>query len=190
MRLTIITLVLLLTIATNSLAQENSLIKVGEKAPLFKTVTDNGKPWALENHLKKKYIIIYFFPAAMTGGCTKQACAYRDFKKDIKSANAIVVGISGDNIEGLKLFKKTYDLNFTLLSDENGEIAKKFGVVSRSGGTITTEVNGEKFKLTRGNTAGRTTFIIGKNGKIIYANDKVDAKKDVKDVLEFLRDKK
>ncbi len=189
MKQLIISLSLLLAISTGSFSQENSLLKVGEKAPMFKAVTDKGKPWVLKNHLGKKNIILYFYPAAMTGGCTKQACAYRNFKEDIKLANAIVVGISGDNIEGLTLFRKTYDLNFTLLSDEDGKIARKFGVVSREGGTITTEVNGEKFELARGNTAGRTTFIIGKNGKIIYVNDKVDAKKDVKDVLEFLRDK-
>ncbi len=186
MKSLIIAFVLLFTISANSHAQEHSLLKVGDKAPMFKAVADDGSTWFLKDYLGKKNIIVYFYPAAMTGGCTKQACAYRDFKTDINSVDAVVVGISGDNIEGLKIFKKAYDINFTFLSDESGKIANKFGVVSRKGGTITVDIEGEKVDLVRGNTAGRTTFIIGKNGNIIYVNDKVDAKKDVKDVVEFL----
>ena len=187
MKTIIISFAILFAVSTNLFSQENSLLKAGDNVPMFQTVTDDGSTWKIKEYLGKKNIIIYFYPAAMTGGCTKQACAYRDFKDDIELADAVVVGVSGDNVEGLKIFKKTYDLNFTLLSDESGKIAKKFGVISRDGGTITVEVEGKEVDLYRGNTAGRTTFIIGKNGKIIYANDKVDAKKDVKDALEFLR---
>jgi peroxiredoxin Q/BCP len=97
------------------------------------------------------------------------------------------VGISGDNVEGLKIFKKAYDLNFTLLSDASGEIATRFGVPTRDGGSLTREIGGETFELTRGTTASRWTFIIGKNGKIIYKNQQVDAAKDTEEVLSFLK---
>jgi peroxiredoxin Q/BCP len=179
-----ITLLLLLGFVSHSFSEE---LEVGDKAPDFKAAADDGTTWNLSDHLGKKNIVVYFYPAAMTGGCTQQACAYRDFGSDLQSADALVVGISGDNVEGLKIFKKAYDLNFTLLSDASGEIATRFGVPTRDGGSLTREIGGETFELTRGTTASRWTFIIGKNGKIIYKNQQVDAAKDTEEVLSFLK---
>ncbi|WP_321348076.1 peroxiredoxin [uncultured Draconibacterium sp.] len=175
---------LLLSISFSSFSQE---LKVGDKAPAFSTLADDGSTWNMNDYLGDKFIVVYFYPAAMTGGCTKQACAYRDMKTQIDAANAVVVGISGDNVEGLQLFKKANDLNFPLLSDENGEIAKKFGVPLRDGGTITREINGQEFDLVRGATASRWTFIIDKQGNIVYKNTEVDASKDSAEILEFLK---
>ena len=189
MKSIIISFILLFGLSVNLFSQERELLKVGNKAPNIKTFADDGKMWNIKKYLGKKFIIVYFYPAAMTGGCTKQARAYSSFESDINSAQAVVVGVSGDNVKGLQLFKKANNLNFTLLSDESGEIAKAFGVTTRDGGTVTCEIDGKSEKLVRGITASRVTFIIDKNGKIIYTNDKVDAPKDVKDVLEFLRNK-
>ena len=186
MKSLIISFILVLGFSTNLFSQQNEILKVGDKTPKFKAIADNGKIWDSEKYIGKKYIIVYFYPAAMTGGCTKQACAYRDFNNNIKSVNAVVVGVSGDNIKGLKLFKKTNNLNFTLLSDESGKIAKKFGVPTRDGGTITREIDGKSFELVRGTTASRNTFIIDKKGNIVYVNDSVNAAKDSEVVLEFL----
>lgn len=177
-------LILTLIIAFQTNAQE---LKVGDKAPAFKTLADDGTTWNAKDYLGKKIIVVYFYPAAMTGGCTKQACAYRDYKSDIESANAVVVGVSGDNVEGLKLFKQAHDLNFTLLSDESGEIAGKFGVPLRDGGTITREIDGQSFDLVRGTTASRWTFVIDKKGKVVYKNDEVNATKDTEEVLSFIK---
>jgi peroxiredoxin Q/BCP len=184
MKQTLILLVFALILAFNAHSQE---LNVGDKAPNFISQSDNGSDWNVDKYLGKKFIVVYFYPAAMTGGCTKQACAYRDFKKEISSADAVIVGVSGDNVEGLKVFKKAYGLNFTLLSDESGEIATKFGVPMRDGGTITKEVNGKSYDLTRGTTASRWTFIIDKSGKIAYKNTSVDATKDTEQVLEFIK---
>lgn len=182
---TILAVMILLTVVTtNGTSQE---LNVGDKAPEFKTQADDGSGWDLKNYLGKKFIVVYFYPAAMTGGCTKQACAYRDFKTEIASANAMVVGVSGDNVEGLKLFKEANDLNFTLLSDASGEIAKKFGVPTREGGSITREIDGQDFDLVRGVTASRWTFVIDKTGKIVYKNTEVDATKDTEQILEFIK---
>jgi len=101
-----------------------------------------------------------------------------------------VVGVSGDNVEGLKLFKKAENLNFTLLSDESGEIAKSFGVPTRDGGKITREIEGQSYDLVRGVSASRWTFIIDKNGNIVYKNEQVDADKDAEAVLAFLKSSK
>jgi peroxiredoxin Q/BCP len=187
MKRIIISTVLIMTLAIISLAQNTNVLSVGDKAPAFNALSDNGSSWNVNDYIGKKYIVVYFYPAAMTGGCTKQACAYRDSQSAIESADAVVVGISGDNIEGLKLFKKAENLNFTLLSDESGEIAKKFGVPTRDGGKITKEINGESFDLVRGITASRWTFIIDKNGKIVYKNEQVNVEKDTEEVLSFIK---
>ncbi|WP_319482822.1 peroxiredoxin [uncultured Draconibacterium sp.] len=183
MRLIVIT-ALLLSISFSSFSQE---LNVGDKAPSFSTVADNGSTWNVNDHLGDKFIVVYFYPAAMTGGCTKQACAYRDLKTEIDAADALVVGISGDNVEGLQLFKKANDLNFPLLSDENGDIAGKFGVPTRDGGTITREIDGQSFDLVRGTSASRWTFIIDKKGTIVYKNTDVDASTDSAEILDFLK---
>lgn len=182
---TVFSLFVLMTLfVSSSFSQE---LKVGDMVPEFQAPADDGSTWDFKNHVGDKYIVLYFYPAAMTGGCTKQACTYRDFKNEISSANAMVVGISGDNVDGLKLFKKANDLNFTLLSDENGTIAKKFGVPTREGGSITREIDGQNFDLERGVTASRWTFIIDKTGKIVYKNTEVDAAKDTGQILEFIK---
>jgi peroxiredoxin Q/BCP len=168
-------------------SQNSKTLSVGDKAPAFKATADDGSTWNLKDYKGEKNIVVYFYPAAMTGGCTKQACAYRDAQPAIESANAVVVGISGDNVEGLKLFKQAENLNFALLSDESGQIAEKFGVPTRDGGTVTKEINGQNVNLMRGITASRWTFIIDKAGNIAYKNEQVDAAKDAEMVLSFLK---
>ena len=184
MKYTIVITILAFIFSGNCNSQE---LNVGDKAPEFKTLADDGSIWNINDYLGKKNIVVYFYPAAMTGGCTKQACAYRDFKSNIKSANAVVVGVSGDNVDGLKLFKKTHNLNFTLLSDESGEIANKFGVPTRDGGTITKEVEGKSYEMVRGTTASRWTFVIDEKGKVVYKNDAVSATNDTEEVLNFIK---
>jgi peroxiredoxin Q/BCP len=65
----------------------------------------------------KKVVVVYFYPAAMTGGCTKQACSFRDDKAVLEALDAIVIGISGDEVQSLQYFKEAHSLNFPLLSD-------------------------------------------------------------------------
>jgi len=185
MKTTILTLTLVFCCFVYSNAQNE--LKIGDKAPDFKAIADDGSEWDSKDYMGKKYIVVYFYPAAMTGGCTKQACAYRDFKSEIESAEAVVVGISGDNMKGLQLFKKAHDLNFTLLSDESGAIAGKFGVPTRDGGTISREIDGVNFDLVRGTTASRWTYVIDKKGNVVYKNDQVNATKDTEEVLNFIK---
>lgn len=180
------TIVLFLGITSLLPAQQNNL-NIGDNAPDFTGLADNESTWKVNDFIGKKNIVVYFYPAAMTGGCTAQACAYRDFSSNLGNVDAIVVGISGDNTEGLKLFKETHNLNFTLLSDESGEIAKKFGVPIREGGTISKDIDGQPFELIRGITASRWTFIIDKKGKIVYKNEEVNASKDTEEVIHFLK---
>jgi peroxiredoxin Q/BCP len=163
------------------------VLSIGDKAPVFKAVSDDGSTWDLKKFLGKKYIVVYFYPAAMTGGCTKQACAYRDHKEDLQTAGVVVIGISGDNVNNLKLFKQAENLNFSLLADEKGDIARSFGVPLTDGGAIKRTVAGAEHELVRGVTAKRWTFIIGKDKKIIYKNESVNAEKDTEEVLNFIK---
>ena len=131
---------ILIILVSFALSTYSGELEVGDDAPDFKAKSDNETVWNLSDYIGDKNIVVYFYPAAMTGGCTAQACAYRDLSSNLESVDALVVGISGDNIEGLKVFKNANDLNFPLLSDESGDIAEKFGVPTRDGGTIEREV--------------------------------------------------
>ena len=162
-------------------------VEIGDKAPDFTAAADDGSKWNLKDHIGKDYIVVYFFPGAMTTGCTKQACSYRDRQKDLQAEDVTVVGISGDKVDNLKLFKKAENLNFPLLSDTNGEIARLFGVPVGAGSTFKKVIDGNEFEITRELSAKRWTFIIGKDGKIIYKNDAVNAEKDSEEVLNFIK---
>lgn len=156
--------------------------KVGQKAPDFQATDDQGNTWKSSDHVGKKVIVLYFFPADFTGGCTAQACGFRDNMKDLTDKNIEVVGVSGDSAETHAKFKKAEKLPFTLLADEKGALAKQFGIKPNRGGTYKHE--GET--LVRGVTIPRTTIIIGLDGTIAANYAVRDAKGDSKSVLQIV----
>src|SRR5262249_39394556 len=81
-------------------------LKVGDKAPAFQAQDDTGKLWKSADHVGKKIMVVYFYPADFTGGCTKEACAYRDDYGKLKEKGVDVVGVSGDAVHNHELFKK------------------------------------------------------------------------------------
>jgi thioredoxin-dependent peroxiredoxin len=96
------------------------------------------------------------------------------------------VGVSGDRIEGLRTFRGANRLNFPLVSDTEGKIARAFGVPVRDGGTIKREVDGEEVELTRDVTAARWTFIIDREGRVAYKDTQVDPEGDGEAVIRAL----
>ena len=162
-------------------------LNIGDEVPVFNANTQNGELWSSANFKNKKYVVVYFYPAALTSGCTKQACSYRDNKPSLDDIDVEVVGISGDPVNNLKIFGDMYRLNFILLSDVNGDIARIFGVPVGEGGSITREVNGEERKLERSRTIKRWTFVIDKAGKIVYKDTDVSAQEDSDKVIDFLK---
>ena len=178
---------LTLALITIFTAIANAGIGVGSTIDSLAANDDEGNLWSLQDHLGNKNVVVYFYPAAMTGGCTKQACAYRDQSSALNDLDAVVVGVSGDSVNSLKLFKEAHGLNFTLLSDINGNIAKQFGVNTRAGGSIEREIAGITHTLDRGITTGRWTFIINKEGKVVYKDDSVKATEDTANVLAQLK---
>ena len=141
-------------------------LQVGDPAPKFQATTDEGKIWKSEEHVGKKIIVVYFYPADFTGGCTKQACGFRDDMKKLQDQGVEVVGVSGDAVRNHQLFKKVHNLNFTLLADEDGSVAKAFGVPTKPGGQVKSTIDGKEEVLVRGVTAQRWTFVIGKDGAL------------------------
>ena len=180
-------LLLISLIILGALAQTSAQAVLGEKVPNFSTLDQDGEKWVLKSNLKKSdYLVIYFYPAAFTGGCTAQACSYRDQKGELAKVGASVAGVSGDAPETLELFALENSLNFTMLADESGEIASIFGVPQNEGGTIQREIKGVNLDLTRGTTIQRWTFILNKEGELIYKDSEVDAAADSNKVLEYL----
>ena len=88
-----IVILLILGLSLNSFSQVN----VGDKSPQFSAKDDTNQLWESSAFIGKKVLVVYFYPAAMTGGCTKQACGFRDDKAKFDELDAIVIGISGDN---------------------------------------------------------------------------------------------
>ncbi len=162
-------------------------VEVGSKAPNFKALDEDGNAWKLSNYTGNKIIVLYFYPAAMTGGCTKQACGYRDNKSMLSALNTMVVGISGDEVRNLKWFKEAENLNFPLLSDGQGKIAAKYGVPVKPGASIVRNIDGQDQNLTREVTTARWTFIIGLDGKIVYKNSEVNAADDSRQIIEAIK---
>ncbi|MFY9255892.1 MAG: peroxiredoxin [Fuerstiella sp.] len=170
-------------------ASENQLVSLaqGDFAPEFSAIDDHGETWNSIDHVGKEVVVVYFYPADMTAGCTDQACGFQKRLSEMKSAGVTVVGVSGDSAINHQLFKKAHSLKFPLLADEDGKVANAFGVPVRDGGAITTVVKGEQKTLIRGVTAQRWTFVIGLDGTIIHKNTKVDAAGDCDAVLNVVR---
>lgn len=101
-------------------------LKIGDKAPDFTLKSDSGKDISLSSFRGKK-VILYFYPADDTAGCTKQACGFRDNYAAIQKADAVVLGVSPDTVESHVKFIKKYHLNFPLLSDPDHAVADSYG---------------------------------------------------------------
>lgn len=163
-------------------------VKVGEKVPNFTSTDDAGKPWKSSEHVGKKVVVLYFYPADFTGGCTSQACGYRDELEKSGSKNVEIVGVSGDSAGTHKLFKSHHKLPFTLLADEKGDVAKMFGVpVGKGGDSPTINESGEKGKAPRGVTIQRWTVVIDKAGNVAAVDQIKAAGDDAKRVAELVK---
>jgi thioredoxin-dependent peroxiredoxin len=152
-------------------------LKIGDKAPPFKLMDQNGKVLKLSN-LKGKKVLLYFYPKADTPGCTKQACNVRDAALDLRVDGVTAIGISPDKPEKQKNFDEKHGLGFPLLSDEDHAIAKAYGVW------------GEK-KMYGKSYEGiiRSSFLIDENGIILDAWYKVSPADTVPNVREALADR-
>lgn len=150
--------------------------EVGKVAPKFTLLNQKGKKIALKDFAGKKNVVVYFYPKAMTPGCTVQACAIRDNKKKFSALKTVVLGISPDEVSRLEKFETRDDLNFDLLSDPEHKIADKYGVWGE-----------KKFMGKVYDGIHRMTFIVGKDGKIKHVMKKVRTKTHDKEVMDFIK---
>jgi thioredoxin-dependent peroxiredoxin len=162
-------------------------VKVGDTAPSFESVDENGKAFKSSDVVGKKIVVLYFYPADFTGGCTAQACGFRDDIEKLGSKGVVVIGVSGDSPQTHTLFKAYHKLPFTLLADEKGEVAKAFGVpVGKGGKSPTIDAGGAKGQADRGVTIQRYTIVIDKAGKVAAADQISAAGGDAKRVAELV----
>ena len=121
-------------------------------------------------------LIIYFYPKADTPGCTKESCEFQTNLKKFNNLKTQIVGISKDSVAKQKKFAQKFNLKFNLLSDENTDICEKFGV------WVEKSMYGKKYYGIE-----RSTFVIGKNKKILKAWRKVKVNNHVDEVMSFIK---
>lgn len=136
-------------------------LAVGDQAPDFEAVTDQGTKLHLHD-LRGKRVILYFYPKDDTTGCTTQACGFRDRYLEIEEKNGIVLGVSPDNVASHQKFKTKYKLPFTLVVDEDHTIAETYGVWGEK------SMYGKKYM-----GIIRSHFVIDETGKLVDVQYKV-----------------
>lgn len=151
--------------------------KVGNLAPAFSLLDQDGEKVTLKQFKGKKNVALYFYPKAMTPGCTVQACGIRDSKKALQKLDLVVLGVSPDPVARLGKFIEKQELNFTLLSDEDHAITEKYGAWGL-----------KKFMGREFMGVLRSTFIIGKDGRLKHVMDKVKTKSHHDDVMALVKD--
>jgi thioredoxin-dependent peroxiredoxin len=112
-------------------------MKAGETAPDFELPDETGKTRALRDFLATGPVVLFFYPAAMTKGCTAESCHFRDLAAEFAEAGAQRIGISPDAVEKQAEFSEKHSFDFPLLSDADGAVATQFGV-RRSFGPLLT----------------------------------------------------
>lgn len=132
------------------------MLQVGQPVPNFRLSSHQGEWISLDAYKGKSNVVVYFYPKALTPGCTTQACGLRDIHKELSELNTVVIGISPDPIEKLQKFFDKHSLNFKLLSDPEHDIANAYGVWGEK------KFMGKEFM-----GIVRTTFIIDKEGCLI-----------------------
>ena len=144
----------------------------GDPAPDFTLPDADGKPVSLRDHRGRK-VVVYFYPAAMTGGCTKQACDFRDNLARFKDAGYAVVGLSPDKPSKLASFREAEGLTFPLLSDPGRDVLTAYGAY------------GEK-QLYGKTVVGviRSTFLLDEEGVVTHASYGVKATGHVAKLLK------
>lgn len=147
-------------------------IKVGSRVPDFSLFDQNGNLFQLAAHLGKQNLVIYFYPKDDTPGCTKEACTFRDMYEDFTDVGAEVIGISSDSRKSHSEFATKHKLPFSLLSDEDKAVRKRFGVPTNMLGIL----------------PGRVTYIVDKQGivKFIF-NSQTQAERHAQESIRFLK---
>lgn len=146
-------------------------VLIGDNAPDFNLIDQNGDEFYLKNIIGKERVIIFFYPKDETPGCVAEACSFRDNFEEFANLNCMVIGISRDSVSSHAKFAKHYNLPYILLSDPNKEVANLYGVESSLLGLL----------------PGRKTYVIDERGIVTHIFDyQFKAKQHVADALKAL----
>ncbi len=146
-------------------------LKIGDAAPTLSATTDAGTTLSLADvYRSNNYTLVWFYPKALTGGCTKQGCSLRDASAELKQRGVAVVGVSVDPVAKQKEFKEKNNFPFPLLADTDKKVVKAFG---------------QSVML----MASREAYLIDRSGKVVYHDEK-QTDKQAEKVLAFLDSKK
>ncbi len=149
---------------------------VGQPAPAFTLPTTGGQTISLEDYKGKQAVVLYFYPADDTPGCTKEACAFRDMGSQFADAGAVILGVSPDPVDSHAKFAGKYSLNFPLLADTDTAVTRAYGAWGE--------------KTSYGKTSVgliRTTFVIDRQGIIRQVFPKVKVDQHADEVLDAVR---
>lgn len=151
-------------------------LKIGDPAPMFIATITDGSQVKLTDYLGTQ-LVLYFYPMDDTPGCTQQACSLRDHNQAIQAKGAAILGVSTQDIASHQRFTEKYNINFPLVADTDGAVARAYGAVG--GGLI----GAAKSLL---GVANRITFIIDESGHIAHIIDKPDCANHAEEVLKLL----
>ena len=151
-------------------------LREGEKAPDFTLESNEGRKVSLKDFKGKSRVVLYFYPKDDTPGCTVEACEFRDNMKKIGAKDTVVLGVSPDGVDSHNKFIDKFKLPFILLSDVEKRTADNYGV------WVKKSMYGKEYM-----GVARTTFIIGKDGKIERIYEKVKPEGHAQEVLDFLK---
>ena len=149
------------------------MLQEGDRLSNFKLLNQDEEIVKVPSH---DLLIIYFYPKADTPGCTKESCEFQTNLKKFNNLKTQIVGISKDSVAKQKKFAQKFNLKFNLLSDESTDICEKFGV------WVEKSMYGKKYYGIE-----RSTFVIGKNKKILKAWRKVKVNNHVDEVMSFIK---
>lgn len=152
------------------------MVNVGQLAPDFQKEATNGQIVKLSD-FRGKNVVLYFYPKDMTPGCTTEACDFRDQYEEFRDLNCVIIGVSTDPLKRHEKFIEKYQLPFLLISDEDHEVAEKYGVW--------------KLKKNFGKEymgIERSTFVIDQEGKIVNEWRKVKVNGHVEEVLQYVKE--
>lgn len=142
----------------------------------FKLMSDSGEEVSLED-FRGKNVVVYFYPKDNTPGWTIEANGFRDLNQEFEKHNTVIIGISRDSTKSHQNFKKKYDLNFILLTDETGEVLEKFEVLKNK------KMFGKEVK-----SIERSTFVFNKFGELVKEFRNVKPGPHPEEVLEYIKE--
>ena len=148
----------------------------GRKAPAFTLADQDGTKHKLSDYAGQ-WVVLYFYPKDDTSGCTKQACQFRDGLADFEGADAVVLGVSPQDVKSKAKFAGKHDLNFPILADDGAKVCQKYGVWQEK------SMYGKKYM-----GVVRTTFLINPAGKIAQRWDKVKVPDHAATVLAAIQE--